>query len=217
MSVLRSCSRWISSAGAARATLTLGSLAMLLAGCGQAMPIATPPVAAAPSTPPASAPIAASEADGREPIFCYVEVLTADRPSVYGYMAARGCVPSGSFKQGERIVWRFVVMDTRTGQRVTDKDAARVSLRLASGEEIPADYKQRGEGSVADAPWTWDVCWDVPLDYPIGVLDYSIHVATKDGRGGSWTPPSLVDPGRGIDTRPQVIPKDLPTNPERTS
>lgn len=137
--------------------------------------------------------------------FCYVEVLKADRPSVYGYQAPRGCIPTGEFQQGERAVFRIVILDRTTGKEVTPKEAESVTMRFPFGVEVPAEYKQRGEGRIADAPWTWDVCWDVPLDYPLGVLDYSIIIKTRDGRTGVWKPPALVDPVRGIDTRPQII------------
>lgn len=138
------------------------------------------------------------------PFFCYVETLTADRPSIYGYLAPVGCQPSGSFGRGERIVFRFMVLDASTGKYVTPEEAAGASVRLPFAGDMSADYKQRGEGRVADAPWTWDYCWDVPLDYPLGTLDYAIVVTLKDGRSGEWKPPALIDPARGIDTRPQI-------------
>ncbi|TAK74050.1 MAG: hypothetical protein EPO16_11515 [Dehalococcoidia bacterium] len=138
------------------------------------------------------------------PFFCYVETLTADRPSVYGYLAPVGCQPSGAFGRGERIVFRFMVLDVSTGKYVTPDEAERVQVRLPFVGELAADYKQRGEGRVADAPWTWDYCWDVPLDYPLGTLDYGIVITLKGGASGDWKPPALVDPTRGIDTRPQI-------------
>lgn len=186
---------------------TMAGLSLVVAtACG-----VTPAVGTGPAPQPQPAPaavtvqVAASAATQEAKFFCYVETLSADRPSVYGYIAPRGCVPSWSFKRQERIVWRFEVLDVATGKVVTDVEAATVKLRLPYGVEEKADFKQRGEGRVADAPWTWDVCWDVPPDYPLGVLDYSIVVTLKDGRTGTWRPPAFVDPGRGIDTRPQVI------------
>ena len=137
--------------------------------------------------------------------FCYVETLTADRPSIYGYLAARGCQPSGTFKRGERLVFRFEALDISTGKTVTPVEAVSVKVRLPFLGDMDADFKQRGDGSVPDAPWTWDFCWDVPLDYPLGTLDYGIVISTKNGRSGVWKPPALVDPKRGIDSRPQII------------
>ena len=151
----------------------------------------------------AAAPVALKN-EPAGPFFLYLETLTADRPSVYGYLAPVGCQPSGSFARAERIVFRFVVLDVSTGKNVTPEEAESVKLRLPFVGDMPADFKQRGEGRVADAPWTWDYCWDVPLDYPLGTLDYSVRIALKGGRSGEWKPPALIDPKRGIDTRPQI-------------
>lgn len=156
---------------------------------------------AEPAEPPSSS-APADEQDSR--YFCYLETLTADRPSIYGYLAPRGCQPSGVFQRGERLVFRFEALDTTTGKRVTPEDAT-VQVRLPFIGDMEADFKQRGEGLVPDAPWTWDYCWDVPPDYPLGTLDYSIVISRNDGGTGFWKPPALVDPRRGIDTRPQII------------
>ena len=154
---------------------------------------------------PAGSGALASKASQDAKFFAYVETLTADRPSIYGYLAARGCAPSGVFRRGERMVWRFEVLDVSTGKTVTSEEASTVLLRLPFLVDEKAIFKQRGDGHVLDAPWTWEVCWDVPLDYPMGSLDYSIAVTMKDGRRGEWKPPAFVDPSRGVDTRPQII------------
>ncbi|MBI3979100.1 MAG: hypothetical protein HY331_13025 [Chloroflexi bacterium] len=147
----------------------------------------------------------APRADQAGQYFIYMETLTADRPSVYGYIAPRGCQLTGAFKRGERMVFRFQVLDIQTGKMLTPNEAAGVKVRLPFVGDMDAEYKQRGEGSIPDAPWTWDYCWDVPPDYPLGTLDYSVVVSSKDGRSGVWKPPALVDPSRGIDSRPQVM------------
>lgn len=185
-------------------TILLAALAC--AGGGDAEPTALATSSTSSSTATGEQSVAFD--DESDPFFCYAEILTADRPSEYGYMAARGCVPSGEFRRGERVVFRFQILDRRTGDLITAEDAEEVVLRLPAGESVVADYKQRGEGKVSDAPWTWDACWDVPLDYPLGSIDYYFEISTKDGRHGTWKPPSLVDATRGIDSRPHIIPAD---------
>ena len=192
-----------------RAAISLMAVTVLglLSACGGA-PAREPGAAQGSSIPSdktgkaAAAPV---QEESPERIFCYVETLTSDRPSGYGYVAPQGCVPSGEFKRGERMVWRFIAMDLRTGKRITPTEATSAALKVPFLPPIRAEFKQRGEGRVPDAPWTWDVCWDIPLDYPLGILDYSIMVTTNDGQASSWKPPALVDPSRGIDSRPRVV------------
>ena len=184
----------------------LGVLALLV-GLGLAL-VALTACAKGEAAQVSSASAAAAQAVSttqEAKLFCYVETLTADRPSIYGYMAPRGCMPSGAFHRTERMVFRFEILDVAGGETVTSEEAASVVIRLPYVAEEKAIFKQRGDGNTPDAPWTWEVCWDVPEDYPVGSLDYSIIVNFKDGRKGEWKPPALVDPSRGVDSRPQII------------
>ena len=57
-----------------------------------------------------------------------------------------------------------------------------------------------------DAPWMWAAGWDIPPDYPLGALDYSIVVTTKDGRTDTWKIPALIQKiANGIDSRVLVV------------
>lgn len=189
---------------------------VLVAACGESKAASSAPdnsgqkaAAGTPSGGVVGAGVALTSKETPDPenaFFCYVEVLTGDRPSIYGYQAPKGCVPAAEFRRGELMVIRFVILDTTTGKKVTDNEAQSVKVRLPDGTILDAVYKQRGDGRVASAPWTWDVCWDIPLEYPVGVLDYTILISTKDGRSGTWKPPALVDPVRGIDSRPRIVP-----------
>src|SRR5262249_9995766 len=61
------------------------------------------------------------------PFFFYVETLTSANTTKYVVAATTPCVQSGVFKRGMRIVFRFEVLDTSTGKRVTDRDGATVT------------------------------------------------------------------------------------------
>lgn len=139
------------------------------------------------------------------PFFLYVETLATKRVSEYGVAATVNCLNSSVFKRGQRIVWRFEIIDTATGVRITDKDEATVKIVLPNGDESNARWSQRAGGRVPDAPWMWNAIWDIPLDYPLGSLDYSIIVTAKDGRTMEWRPPALVGEDIGTDSRLQIV------------
>ena len=46
-----------------------------------------------------------------------------------------------------------------------------------------------GEGG----PWFWTGAWDIPMDYPLGSLNYSIDALTVDGKSGTFTELKLQD------------------------
>lgn len=167
--------------------------------------VAPPPPKPKPAVPPPpkyTTPASYYEPVG--PFFFYVETLTSTGPSRYGLVPTVPCVQSGVFKRGMRLVFRYEILDTSTGKRVTDRDGATTKVRLQHGEELTARWAIRGSvAALPDSAWMWDVAWDIPPDYPIGSLDYTIVVGTKDGRTGTFTPPIQKTPTS--DTRVRII------------
>lgn len=194
---------------AAAAAKQAGSMALVSAALAKPRTPAPTPVPGAP-TPVRPAPKASLyEA---VPFTVYVETLTSshgnlkvnDENVIQGSIA---CVGSTVFKRGMNLVYRFEVFDMSTGKRLTDKDGATIKLRMQNGDEKTARFGQRAGGRQPDAPFMWVTQWDVPLNYPLGALTYSIDIATKDGRKYTWTPPYLVYPQGNPpeDTRLQII------------
>lgn len=161
-----------------------------------------PPPKSPPPRSPHTTPASYYEPVG--PFFFYVETLTSLNPSKYGVISTVPCVQSGVFKRGMRLVFRAEILDTSTGKRVTDKDGATVKVRLQHGEELQARWAIRGSTTaLPDSAWMWDVAWDIPPDYPVGSLDYTIIVNAKDGRTATFIPPIQKTPT--IDSRVRIV------------
>ncbi len=190
-------------AGAAGSTTSAAGVTTLLGV--EVVPTPGPPPTPVPGATPKPKPVTPDSYYDSSvgPFYVYAETLATTSPSTYGLGSNVACTPSGIFKRGQKIVWRFEVIDTSNGKRVTDKDNAAITVHLPSGEDLKAGWAQRGGGSVPGAPFTWNAAWNVPLDYPLGGLDYSILVKTPDGRNVSWKPPALVSADE--DTRPKII------------
>ncbi len=91
----------------------------------------------------------------------------------------------------------------KTGKRVTDKDDATVTINIPKADPITSRFSQRGGGRTPGAPFMWSGGWDIPLDYPVGSLDYTITVKTKDGRTATWQTPAITSPDS--DSRVKII------------
>jgi hypothetical protein len=170
-------------------------------------PTATPlpagavaPTAAPRETPPPSTYTKAGD------FYVYVETLATTTTSKYEIASTIACTPSGAFARGQRIVFRYDIVDLSTGIRLNDKDGSVVKVVLPNGDEAAGRFGQRGGGSVPGAPFMFSSNWDIPLDYALGGIDYKIVITAKDGRTMTWKPPALVStaPG-GNDTRPKVV------------
>ncbi|MBI3537135.1 MAG: hypothetical protein HY070_06230 [Chloroflexi bacterium] len=113
------------------------------------------------------------------------------------------CVQTSVFKRGMRIVFRFEVLDATTGKRLTDQEVASAAVKLPTGEEIKGRFGRHG--STNDSPWFWTASFDIPLNYPLGVLDWTLNVSTKDGKSIAYKPWAISNPDRGSESRTQII------------
>lgn len=150
-----------------------------------------PPPAARPAGAPAAPQVTpASYYEPVGPFYFYVETLASANATKYGLASTVACVQSGVFKRGMRVVFRFEILDTSTGKRITDKDGAAIKVRLPHAEEMTARWSVRGgANALPDSAWMWVVPWEIPPDYPLGTLDYSILITAKDGRTAAFIPP----------------------------
>ncbi len=189
---------------AAATTAASGVIPLIGAVKKTPAPTATPlpagqptPTAAPRDTPPASTYTKAGD------FYVYAETLVTETTSKYNVAGTIACTPSGAFARGQRVVWRYDVVDLTTGIRLNDKDGSTVKVVLPNGDESVGRFSQRGGGRTPGAPFMFSSNWDIPLDFPLGGIDYKIVITTKDGRTFTWKPPALVS--STIDTRPRVI------------
>ena len=145
-----------------------------------------PPPAQAPSAPPAPPPIPDSV---KAPVAFsfYVDTVTsAPGESQFHVDPTIACAQTNIFKRGMRITWRFTVTDDTAGKRITSDDVDSAVVRLATGQEIKGSFEPAGPPNVPDS-WFWHAAWDVPMDYPLGTVNYTIEVKTKSGKTATFT------------------------------
>jgi hypothetical protein len=130
-----------------------------------------------------------------------IETIASAAPSTSGLVASPGCTESSVFKRGMRVVFRFQIYDLTTGKVVTDRDGADAQIALTQGNDVQAYFAPRGEGEPGpDSPWTWVGVWNVPTDYPLGALPYTVSLKTAEGQtvtinpmSGDGLPIQIVD------------------------
>ncbi len=121
----------------------------------------------------------------------YVDTVTAGAgESKFNVDSNYGCMKSSIFKRGQHMVWRMTLIDATTGQVLQGDDVETAVIKLPNGEELSMRYgRHGGEGG----PWFWTGAWDIPMDYPLGSLNYSIDALTVDGKSGTFTELKLQD------------------------
>ncbi|MDP2743911.1 MAG: hypothetical protein Q8P00_02450 [Dehalococcoidia bacterium] len=155
-----------------------------------------PPPAPGTPVPPPPVPPAAQKV----PLFFYVDTVTAGAgESKFNVDASRLCSISGAFKRGMHIVWRMSVVDTASQMVLQKTEVKSAVLNLPNGETKNFNFGRHG--ATETSPWFWTAAWDVPPDYPLGVLDFSVTVTTNDGKTGTFKQIPVSAPERGIESR----------------
>jgi hypothetical protein len=132
-------------------------------------------------------------------LFLDVNTVTAGpAESKYNVDADKYCVLSSTFKRGMHIVWLMEAFDASTGKELQPDDVKEAVLKLPHGETTSFRYGRHG--STADAPWFWSAAWDVPPDYPLGVLDYEVSVTSSADKRATFKPWGAHIPERNIGT-----------------
>lgn len=170
-------------------------------------PTPLPPGATPPPPPPAAVPPASfSDVAG---LYIYADTVTSGPgESPFNYDAASlnakaSCVQTSVFRRGMRIVWRYEVVDVASGKRLTDKEIESAGVRLPDGAVRSGRFGRHGASETS--PWFWTSNFDIPLNYPLGTLDWVIEVKSKDGKTGSFRPWVVSIPERGVESRLQIV------------
>jgi hypothetical protein len=138
------------------------------------------------------------------PLFMYVDTVTAGPgESKYNVDATLYCVRNSAFQRGMHIVWRMNVVDTSTGKILQTSDVKEAVLKLPHGETRNFGYGAHG-GTTIDY-YFWTAAWDVPPDYPLGLIDFEVVVTTNDGKTGTFKQLPVSNPASGIESRLQII------------
>lgn len=147
------------------------------------------PNAPAPANPPAPPPPPPPMPDSAKAPVAYAfyvdTVTSAPGESPFHVDPTVACVQTNLFKRGMRIIWRFTVTDAATGKRVTGDDASSAVVHLPTGQDIQAFFAADGPPNVSDS-WYWHGVWDVPMDYPLGTVAFTINVKTKGGQTATF-------------------------------
>ena len=121
----------------------------------------------------------------------YVETVTASKnESVWGLWANTACTRTNFFRPRERAVWHISMYDLKTGKVIEAADVKYAYLKIPGQPNLKLKYGPHGKDPLV-APWNWFYGWDIPPDYPLGIVDYQIVVKTKSmkeaGEVGKFT------------------------------
>ncbi len=144
-------------------------LATMTIAFGSAVAYAAPVTAAAPTTTTTLGPPA--QGTGVHKVFLYVDTVTGagSNPA-----PAAGCAQTNLFQPGQVVVFRMDGVNAAAGGiDLTADTVLNAYVKVPGLTRIPMVYGTHGKASY------WTAAWTVGATYPIGIVDFWVHVTTK--------------------------------------
>ncbi|HET9059656.1 MAG TPA: hypothetical protein VFN61_07020 [Acidimicrobiales bacterium] len=146
----------IAAAGSAGAiALVLGASPAVAAGAGAAATTTT-------LAPPA-------QGNGAHKVFMYVDTVTgggSPKPSA-------GCAQTNLFQRGQVVVFRMYGINAAAGgENLTSANVAFAYVQIPGVASSKLQFGNHGKSSY------WTAAWTVPANYPLGEVDFSVHLTT---------------------------------------
>jgi hypothetical protein len=179
------------------ATAGLATMGAFVTATGASADSTTTTTSPAPTTTTTLAPPA--QGVGPHHLFLYVDTVTggASNPKPAG-----DCVQTNTFLRGQQVVFRMYGINIADhGANLTSANVASAFVRIPGLAKIPLKFGNHGTTSY------WTAAWTVGQHYPLGVVDFSVHVVTKavpatsssaavGPQGGVFTQKGLAMPSR---------------------
>lgn len=120
--------------------------------------------------------------------FLAVDIVNSTRPKA-AKPRPRSCTQSSTWRRGERPVWRVWGVEAGTGDPLTTENVKYAYVKIAGQDNVKLNWG--GHGAGAGRSFFWTAGWDVPLDYPLGVVSYRIVFKLESGKFVIWTQDGL--------------------------
>jgi hypothetical protein len=143
-------------------------------------------------TPPTPNPFPGA----KHQVFLYVDTVQNSRPKNPAVKPTIGCTQTNYFRRGQGVVFRAWGVETKTGDTLTLENVRYFYVKIPGQSNLKLSFGAHGSGPAETRPWFWTVNWDVPADYPLGVVPFKILVQTKDGKRTSFSQEGLSGTSR---------------------
>ena len=121
----------------------------------------------------------------------YADTVSSSRGDV---KLARVCTQTNLFPRRARVVFRSWATDSATGKALTALEIRYAYVKIPGQPNIKLNWGSHG--AVGNKVWFWTAAFDIPADYPLGVMAYRIVFKTETGKFGIFDPSTLPEASR---------------------
>jgi hypothetical protein len=129
-------------------------------------------------TPPTPNPFPGA----KHKVFLYVDTVQNSNPKNPAVKPTIGCTQTNFFRRGQGVVFRSWGVVTKTGETLTPDNTKFYYVKIPGLKPLKMSFGGHGSGPADTKPWFWTVNWDVPNDYPLGIVPFKVLVRTNAGQ-----------------------------------
>ena len=144
---------------------------------------------AAPALAQEPAPFPGKQKD----VFLYVDTVNGTRPKGTKPRTI-GCTQTSYFKRGEQMVFRIWGTETETGDTLSTENVTYAYVSIPGQPNLRLNWGPHGAAS--NRVWFWTAAFDVPADYPLGVMAFRVVFKTESNKFGIYEQSALPEGSR---------------------
>ena len=130
---------------------------------------------------------------------------------VIAQTVTKDCVMSDYFAPGSAVIFRAYAVDSKTRKVLTTKTTTYFYVKVPT--QATVKLRNNAKAPCASGQYSWTGTWNVPADYPTGVVPFKVLVKSKAKRLGSFVQMPVVTSQLTISTTPNVPAGPGPTQP----
>jgi hypothetical protein len=131
---------------------------------------------------------------------------------VIAQTVTKDCVMSDYYAPGSSVIFRAYAVDSKTHKVLTAKDVTYFYVKIPTQANIK--LKANKAAACAGGQYTWTGTWNVPADYPTGIVPFKVLVKSKAKRLGSFVQVPVATSQLTISTTPNIPPGPGPALPQ---
>lgn len=125
--------------------------------------------------------------------FLYVDTVNGSRPKG-AKPRPIGCTQISYWKRGEQLVFRVWGVEASTGEVLSTTNVKYAYVKIPGSPNLKLSWGPHGAAS--NRVWFWTAAFDIPADYPLGVLAYRVVFKTESGKFGIYDESALPESSR---------------------
>jgi len=126
-------------------------------------------------------------------VFLYLDTVNGTRPQG-AKPRPIGCTQTSYFRRGEQLVFRIWGTEAGTGETLSTENVKYAYVKIPGQPNAKLNWGPHG--TAPNRVWFWTAAFNIPADYPLGVLAFRVVFKTESNKFGIYEQSALPEGSR---------------------